>query len=326
MQELLTNLAAMTAGIVLLVWGADRFVNGAASIARLLNVSPLLIGLTIVALGTSAPEILVSAVAAFQGNSGLAVGNALGSNITNIGLVLGVSAIVAPIAVKSSLLRKEFPLLIAVTAFSITLLWNGQLTVAEGWLLLAGLVALLCWLGWASKQQGAEEIAIDTDDVEILPRNTAIVHFVIGLATLLIGSRLLVWGAVNTASSFGVSDTVIGLTIVALGTSLPELAASLSSTMKGEHDIAIGNVVGSNLFNLLAVLGVAGAIAPTGIESSVIQIDLPLMMGLTLALVIMGIGWGKGREGRINRAEASLLLSCWIGWQAWTWITATGAA
>ncbi|MDD9893263.1 MAG: calcium/sodium antiporter [Gammaproteobacteria bacterium] len=323
MESLAINIAAMIGGIALLVWGADRFVNGAASIARLLNVPALLIGLTIVALGTSAPEILVSAVAATQGNGGLAVGNALGSNITNIGLVLGFSAIVAPITVKSSLLKKEFPLLILVTVCTSWLMWNGTLSQLEGGLLLVGLIGLLAWLGWAAKQGDADQLAIDTDDIEELSRNAAIFQFVIGLATLLIGSRALVWGAVNTASSFGVSDTVIGLTIVALGTSLPELAASLSSALKGEHDLAIGNVVGSNLFNLLAVLGVAGAIQETEIATTVISTDIPLMLLLTAALVVMGMSWSRSRPGRINRFEASLLLASWIGWQAWTWITAT---
>lgn len=322
MNDLIINLIAMAAGIALLVWGADRFVNGAASIARMLNVSPLLIGLTIVALGTSAPEILVSAVAALQGNGGLALGNALGSNITNIGLVLGVSAIVAPITVRSSLLKKEMPLLLMVTLFASYLLWNGQLTQLEGGLLLGGLVAVIAWMGWSAKRSEALALLPD-EEPEVLSQKTAIIQFVVGLTTLLLGSRALVWGAVNTASSFGVSDTVIGLTIVALGTSLPELAASLSSAMKGEHDIAIGNVLGSNLFNLLAVLGIAGAIAPTDVDSSVITTDIPLMLGLTGALVVMSVAWSKTRPGRINRGEASLLLSSWVGWQAWTWLQAT---
>lgn len=323
MEPFALNIAAMIAGIALLVWGADRFVNGAASIARLLNVPALLIGLTIVALGTSAPEILVSAVAAVQGNGGLAVGNGLGSNITNVGMVLGFSAIIAPITVKTSLLKKEFPLLVLVSLFSCWLMWDGLLSKADGSSLLGGLVLLLIWLGWAAKQGEADQLAIDTDDIEELSRNAAIIQFVVGLVTLLAGSRALVWGAVNTASSFGVSDTVIGLTIVALGTSLPELAASLGSALKGEHDIAIGNVVGSNLFNLLAVIGIAGVIQPTEIVETVISTDIPLMLVLTAALVVMGMAWSKSRPGRINRFEASLLLASWIGWQAWTWITAT---
>lgn len=323
MQSITLNIAAMVGGIALLVWGADRFVNGAASIARLLNVPALLIGLTIVALGTSAPEILVSAVAALQGSSGIAVGNALGSNITNIGLVLGFTAVVVPITVKTSLLKKELPLLVVVSLAASWLMLNGELSQQEGWLLLGGLALLLGWLGWAAKQGEADQLAIDTDDIEELSRNAAIVQFILGLTTLLIGSRALVWGAVNTATSFGVSDTVIGLTIVALGTSLPELAASFSSALKGEHDIAIGNVVGSNLFNLLAVLGVAGAIHPTEISATVISTDIPLMVILTAALVLTSIAWSRSRPGRINRFEAGLLLATWIGWQAWTWTTAT---
>lgn len=314
------NIAAIVIGTGLLAWGADRFIDGAASIAKSLNVPSLLIGLTLVAMGTSAPEILVSAVAAYQGNTGLAIGNALGSNITNVGLVIGLTALIVPITVRSRILRREMPILAFTSLAAGYLLWDKNLSLNDAYILLAGLVLLLCWLGWTGSQQNQNEIVEPSSDNFNLPTRKAIGLFVIGMFCLLAGSQLLVWGAVNIASALGVSDTIIGLTIVAFGTSLPELAASLGSALKKEHDIAIGNVVGSNLFNLLAVLGVAGVIAPANVDASVISIDIPVMLCLTGALIVMSIGW-KG-EGRINRIEASLLLVSWLGWQAWTW---TGA-
>lgn len=310
----------MIVGTGLLAWGADRFIDGAASIAKTLNVPSLLIGLTLVAMGTSAPEILVSAVAALQGNTGLAIGNALGSNITNVGLVIGLTAIIVPITVRSSILRREMPLLAIASLLTAYLLWDKELSLNDAYVLLAGLLLLLCWLGWTGTQQNDTEIADPTNEHFKLPPRKAIFLFVVGMFCLLAGSQLLVYGAVNIATALGISDTIIGLTIVAFGTSLPELAASLGGVLKKQHDIAIGNVVGSNLFNLFAVLGVAGAIAPASVDDSVISTDIPVMLCLTGALIVMSIGW-KG-EGRINRIEASLLLVSWLGWQAWTW---TGA-
>lgn len=314
------NIAAMIAGTGLLAWGADRFIDGAASIAKTLNVPSLLIGLTLVAMGTSAPEILVSAVAAFQGNTGLAIGNALGSNITNVGLVIGLTAIIVPISVRSRILRREMPLLAITSLVAAYLLWDKDLSLNDAYVLLTGLLLLLCWLGWTGIQHDDSEITEPASAHFNLPPRKAILLFIVGMFCLLAGSQLLVFGAVNIATALGVSDTIIGLTIVAFGTSLPELAASLGGVLKKEHDIAIGNVVGSNLFNLLAVLGVAGAIAPASVDDTVISTDLPVMLCLTAALIVMSIGW-KG-EGRVNRIEASLLLVGWLGWQAWTW---TGA-
>lgn len=314
------NITAIIAGTGLLAWGADRFIDGAASIAKTLNVPSLLIGLTLVAMGTSAPEILVSAVAAMQGNTGLAIGNALGSNITNIGLVIGLTAIVVPITVRSRILRNEMPVLAIVSLLAAYLLWDKVLSLTDAYILLAGLVLLLAWLGWTGLKQKDSEITDTSGEHFNLPMGKASLLFVVGMFCLLGGSQLLVWGAVNIATELGVSDTVIGLTIVAFGTSLPELAASLGGALKKEHDIAIGNVVGSNLFNLLAVLGVAGAITPATVDNSVISTDIPVMLCLTAALIVMSLGWK--RQGRINRIEATLLLVGWLGWQAWTWIGA----
>jgi cation:H+ antiporter len=320
------QLVATVAGFVLLVWGADRFVAGAASTARNLGVSPLLIGLTIVGFGTSAPEMLVSGVAAWQGNAGLAVGNAIGSNIANIALILGVTALIAPLSVHSSALRREFPVLIATTLAAYLLLSDGELGFADGLMLLIGLVILLAWLvylgltsrnGMLDPMAAEFEAEIPTD----LSMGRSLLWLAIGIVVLLASSRMLVWGAVGIAQYFGVSDLIIGLTIVALGTSLPELAASVASALKNEPDIAVGNVIGSNMFNLLAVLGIPGIIAPGAVEDAVLTRDFPVMTALTVALLIMAYGF-RGAGGRINRIEASLLLAAYAGYQVLLYFSA----
>ena len=318
------QLVAIFAGFALLVWGADRFVMGAAASARLLGVSPLLIGLTIVGFGTSAPEILVSVVASLQGNPGLAIGNAIGSNITNIALVLGATALLVPLAVDSGTMRREMPILIGTTVFAYLLLSDGKLGFGDGLALLFGLLVMLSWviyLGLSSrdsKDPMATEFAaeIPTD----LTLTQALFWLLIGGIVLMIGSRILVWGSVAIAQHFGVSDLIIGLTIVALGTSLPELAAAIASALKNEPDIAIGNVIGSNMFNLLAVLGIPGILSPSVVDPAVLGRDMPIMVALTVALLIMAYGFhGKGR---INRLEASLLLAAYAGYQTLLYFTA----
>ena len=309
---------AIVGGFALLVWGADRFVTGAAALARNLGVAPLLIGLTIVGIGTSAPEILVSVMAALQGNPGLAVGNAIGSNIANIGMILGLTALVAPLAVHSDVLRKEYPLLLAVSIVCWLLLNDSELGRLDGLALLIGLVVTLIILIRIGRSRSTSDPMKTEYDAEIplgVKTSAAVTLFLVGLAVLIGGSRLLVWGAVDIAESFGVSDLVIGLTIVAIGTSLPELAASIASAIKREHDIAIGNVIGSNLYNILAVLSIPGLLAPTTIAPEVLQRDLPTMLALTVALYLMGAGFGSG--GRINRLEGSLLLAAFVAYQLW---------
>ena len=318
------QLIAVIAGFVFLVWGADRFVTGAAATARLLGISPLLIGLTIVGFGTSAPEILVSVVASLQGNPGLAIGNAIGSNIANIALILGITALVVPLAVNSGTMRREMPILIGTTVFAYLLLIDGKLGFGDGLALLVGLLVMLSWVIYVglssrdSKDPMATEYAaeIPTD----LSLTRALLWLLIGGVVLMIGSRILVWGAVDIAQHFGISDLIIGLTIVALGTSLPELAAAVASALKNEPDIAIGNVIGSNMFNLLAVLGVPGIISPSVVDSAVLTRDMPIMVLLTVALLIMAYGF-RGK-GRINRLEASLLLVAYAGYQTLLYFTA----
>ncbi|MCW8919219.1 MAG: calcium/sodium antiporter [Gammaproteobacteria bacterium] len=301
---------AIAGGFALLVWGADRFVIGASATARNLGVSPLIIGLTIVGFGTSAPEMLVSAIAAAAGNPNMGIGNAIGSNITNIGLVLGITALVTPLAVRSETLKREFPVLFLIMLLTLLLLLDSAMGRLDGIILLAGLGAMIYWmvrLGLRERRNGDPMESEFIDEIPAhMPMKIALLWLVVGMVILLGSSRLLVWGAVNVAEWFGISDLIIGLTIVAIGTSLPELAASVMSALKGEHDIAIGNVLGSNMFNLLAVLGMPGLIMPTATPPELLSRDYPAMFGLTIALLIMGYGFR--RPGRITRAEGGVLL------------------
>jgi len=308
------SIAAMVAGFVLLVWGADRFVLGAAAMARNLGISTLIIGLTIVGFGTSAPEILVSVVASWQGNTGLAIGNALGSNIANIGLVLGVTALVCPICVQSEMLKREFPILLVTMLIALVLMLNGTLDRVDGGILLLGLACMIFWLVRLGMNNRRDPLRkeLEAEIPDQMRMSLAVMWFLIGLAVLLVSSRMLVWGAVNIAQALGVSDTVIGLTIVALGTSLPELAASIMSVLKKEHDLAIGNVVGSNMFNLLAVLSMPGLIRPGAFSPDLLSRDFPVMIGLTLLLFVMAYGF-RG-PGHIKRYEGAALLAVYIGY------------
>ena len=313
-------LASIVFGFALLVWSADRFVDGAASTAKHLGMPSLLIGILIVGFGTSAPEMVVSAIAAYEGNPGLALGNAIGSNIVNIALILGITAIVAPIAVNSKIVKKEIPLLLLIVLFTGYLLLDNTLTLFEGVILLAGFFALVLWSVFAAFRSRGDSFE-DQMDIElnedIMSLKVGIMWLVFGLILLIASSRLLVWGAVGIANSFGVSDLIIGLTIVALGTSLPELAASVIAARKGEHDIAIGNVVGSNMFNLLAVIGIAVIIAPmNSIPLEVLQRDWTIMLLLTIALFVMAYGF-KGRNGRINRVEGTILILCYVAYNTY---------
>jgi len=315
---------AIVVGFIVLVWGADRFVMGAAALARNLGVSPLLIGLTIVGFGTSAPEILVSAMASFGGNPSLAIGNAVGSNIANIGLILGITALVTPLLFKSHVLRREYPILLAISAGVYLLMIDGQLTFLDGVIMLLALFATLVLLVRIGLARSATDPMIQEYEAEIrddLSTFAAVVWFIVGLTLLLISSRMLVWGAVEIATAFGVSDLIIGLTIVAIGTSLPELAASVMSALKDEPDIAVGNVIGSNIYNLLAVLCVPGLVAAPAISDEVLTRDLPVMLGLTLLLFLMGRG--RNGDGHINRYEGATLLLAFLVYQGWLYLEAT---
>ncbi|MDZ7818884.1 MAG: calcium/sodium antiporter [Aliarcobacter sp.] len=320
-------LLAIIAGFAILVWSADKFVEGAASTAKHLGMPSLLIGILIVGFGTSAPEMVVSAIAAMEGNPALALGNALGSNIVNIALILGITAIVAPITVNSKIVKKEIPLLLLIVLASGYLLFDNTLTFNEGLILLFGFFSLIGWSIFAAIKGKGDSLESEMDDELIeheMSLKAGIIWLIIGLVLLIASSRLLVWGAVGIAHEFGVSDLIIGLTIVALGTSLPELAASVIAARKGEHDIAIGNVVGSNMFNLLAVIGIATVIAPmNNIALEVLQRDWLVMLALTIALLVMAYGF-KGKDGKITRFEGTILILCYVAYNTYLGMNLTG--
>ncbi len=312
------DIGAIVIGFALLVWGADRFVVGAGATARNLGVAPILIGLTIVAFATSAPEILVSVVASMQGTPGLAVGNAVGSNIANVGLVLGAAALLRPMEVRSQTLRRELPALLIVTLLAFMLCSDQHLSRIDGMVLLVGLGLLMYWIvalafrSSDSDPMGADYAAEIPSDMSM---GRALTWLVIGLGVLLVGSNLLVNGAVAIAESLGVSELIIGLTIVAIGTSLPELAVTTVSAIKGEHGLAVGNIIGSNMFNLLAVMGLAAAIAPSELDSQVLSLHLPVMVGLTMVLFVMAYSYGG--QGRVNRWEGGALLATFFAYHGY---------
>lgn len=296
---------AVVIGIALTVISADRFVEGAANLANRFGMSHFLIGLTIVSLGTSAPELLVSAVAAYEGSPGLALGNALGSNITNIALVLGTTAVLFPLLVSRPLVRRELPILIVLSLAVSALAARGIFDLWAGLLLLAALPILLYRL---VRDEGDA-----VDDIEIPNYSlwVAIALTLGGLAVLLGSSKILVWGATELARLFGVSELVIGLTIVAVGTSLPELAASVASALKGKTDMALGTVIGSNMFNFLGVIGLAAVISPFAVEHDVLIRDLPWTVGLTVILWLIA---RFGTQGTISRTYGLLFLLLYVGY------------
>jgi cation:H+ antiporter len=313
---MLTAIAAIIIGFILLVWSADRFVAGAAATAADLGASSLIIGLTIVGFGTSAPEILISSLSAWQGNPGLAVGNAIGSNIANMALILGAAAVIAPMVVDSGILRREMPMLVGVMLLTLLLLWDLSLSRLDGTILLLALVGVMYWLIRQSMRDGSDFLGGEYDE-EIphdMPMKTALMWTAVGLTVLVASSQLLVWGAVEIATWLGMSDLVIGLSIVAIGTSLPELATSVAAAMKREHGIALGNVIGSNIFNSLAVLGLPGLIAPHAIAPEVLSRDMSVQFAVTLLAIAMAARW-FGRPGRINRTEGGILLVCFVAYQ-----------
>lgn len=317
---------ALVLGLVVLIWSADRFVEGAAATARHLGMPSLLIGMLIIGFGTSAPELMVSAFAALQGNPGVALGNAYGSNIANISLILGVTALVTPFAFHSSVLRKELPVLTVVSALAAWQLRDGELSRADAWVLLGVFAALVAWSVGVGLQQQDNRYAGEVEEVPAerpMPLPKALLLLAVGLALLLASSRVVVWGAVEIARVFGISDVVIGLTVIAIGTSLPELASAIAAVRKNEPDIALGNVIGSNLFNTLAVVGLAGAIAPLTVEPEVLTRDVPVMLALTLSLFLIGYDF-RGRAARINRIEGAVLLSVFIGYMSFLAVTALG--
>ncbi len=317
-NHMLGNTLEVVGGLVLLIWGADRFVHGAAAAARNMGVAPILIGLTIVAFATSAPEILVSVVASIREEPGLAIGNAIGSNIVNIGLVLGCVAIVRPIQLRSDTLRREMPALLAVTLLTVSLFLDSYLSHIDGIVMLTGLVIVMIWLARLGMRSAPSD-PIKKEYEDEIPANVttrmAIIWLLIGLICLLVGAQLLVDGSIEIARFLGVSEVVIGILLVALGTSLPELAVSLVSALKGEYGLAIGNIVGSNIFNLLAVIGVAATITPTALAPSVLSLHIFVMVAFTLVLFAMTYDYDGKNE--LSKIEGAALLIAFIAYDSY---------
>ena len=306
-------LVAVLFGLGVLAWSADKFVDGAAAAANHLGMPPLLIGMLVLGFGTSAPELAVSVLAALQGNPGVAIGNAYGSNITNIGLIIGMTALIHPIAVSSRILRKELPVLLLVTALAAYQLVDGTLSRTDGVCLLLVFAALMSWSIVEGLRQRsdvlANEVALDLE-THPMPLRQALIWLGAGLILVIGSSKLLVWGAVAMARAQGISDLLIGLTIVAVGTSLPELVTSIAAIRKGEHDIALGNVLGSNLFNTLAVVGVTAVVAPVAVPPEVLSRDM-LVMGL-MSAALFSFAYGFRNTGRVNRFEGGVLLTGYL--------------
>jgi len=322
---MLLAFSALATGIIILVFSADKFVDGAAVVAKRLGLPPLLIGMLVIGFGSSAPEMVISALSSYEGNPNLALGNAFGSNITNIALILGITALISPISVESSVLQRELPFLAIVTAVASGLLYlDGNLSRVDGILLIGMFSIIMGWsivAGMKSNQDHLAEI-VEQEFSEPMSMQKALVYLITGLIFLILSSRLLVWGGVEIAQELGISDLIIGLTIVAVGTSLPELASCISAVKKNEHALALGNVIGSNLFNTSIVVGISGTIAPTTVEPALLTRDLPVMGILTAALFIMGYSFKGPGTGRINRFEAGLLLTAYVAYNVSLAITA----
>lgn len=304
-------IVAIVVGLVLLVWSADRFVDGAVGVAQFLGMSTFLIGMIIVGFGTSAPEIVVSILSAMNNSPQLALGNAYGSNIANIALILGVTALIIPVVVKKQAMVRDIPILMAMTALTVVLLMDGNVSFVDGVVLLLAFVAvttfnILAELHEKRKRKKAKlaDNADENSPAEKVSIVKSLAWLFVGLALLIGSSRMLVWGAIYMAHALGVSDLLIGLTIVAVGTSLPELASSIAAARRGENDLAVGNVIGSNAFNTLVVVGIAAVIAPIkAMDPEVMSRDVPIMSGLTLLLFLICLPFWKSKKKRSSRKK-----------------------
>ncbi len=317
----------LIAGLVLLVAGAEVLVRGAAKLAAQFGIPPLVIGLTVVAFGTSAPETAVSVQSAFNGSGDLAIGNVIGSNIANVLLILGLTALIAPLIVSRQLIRLDVPIMIGASLLTFGLAWDGSLSRLDGALLFAGVLAYTGFLIYsARKDKGGDDDEFAKEfGLDEAPKPYAWVInlglIIAGLVLLVAGSNFLVEGAVTLARALGISELVIGLTVVAIGTSLPELATSILAAIKGERDIAVGNIVGSNIFNLLCVLGLASLVSPAAISVSpnALAFDFPVMIAVAVAcLPIFFAGY------RINRWEGLLFLAYYVAYTLYLILSSTG--
>ncbi|ADT85944.1 calcium/sodium antiporter [Vibrio sp. Vb2880] len=314
---MLEAVAFLIVGLILLVWSADKLVYGSAALARNIGISPLVIGMTILAMGSSAPEMMVSATAALDGHTDTAVGNVLGSNIANIALILGITALIKPLAISSTVVRRELPLMIGVTLLAGAILWDNHLGFYEGVLLFVLFAAFILAMLKISRSEHKNGDSLLEEHESEIPDNVsnqkAIMWVVIGLILLPLAANLLVDNSVIIAKYFGMSDLVIGLTIIAIGTSLPELAASLAGVLKGEDDMAVGNIIGSNVFNILAVMGLPGILNPSLLSTLAMGRDFWVMLAVSLLLVLMALG--KSRS--INRIEGAILFAAFLAYQVY---------
>ena len=317
-------ITAIVIGLVLLVWSADRFVDGAVGVAQFLGMSTFLIGMVVVGFGTSAPEMVVSILSAMNNTPQLALGNAYGSNIANIALILGATALIAPVIVKKQAMSRDIPILLLVTVLTVLLVKDGNVSFSDGaFLLLAFVAVTVLNIGLELKDRRKRKKAemLDGEIPEVAgPIWKSLLWLVVGLGVLIASSRMLVWGAVGMAQALGVSDLVIGLTIVAVGTSLPELASSIAAARRGENDLAVGNIIGSNFFNTLVVVGIAAVISPiNSMEPAVLSRDVPIMSALTLLLFLMSFPFlkrkrKKGGQFGFGRIGGALLLSLYVAY------------
>jgi cation:H+ antiporter len=319
---MLLDIIAILVGFALLIWSADLFVDGASAVAKNMGISPLLIGLVIVGFGTSAPEMLVAVFASADGSPGLAIGNALGSNITNIALVLGVTALFVPLHVHSGILKREMPILVGIMLVVLVMFMDHTLSIIDGLILIVGLFLVMGWLGKQAMKESTDPLSDEfEDELPAIATPKASLMLISGLLILLGSSKLLVWGATNIAIELGISDLIIGLTIVAIGTSLPELAATIMSAYKKEHDIALGNIIGSNIFNMLGVLAFPALIAPGALPEGVLERDLPWTIGLTLLLFVLAYGFKSA--GYLSRFKGAIFLACFIAYEVVLYLSAT---
>lgn len=304
-------------GLALLVWSSDIFIDGAASFSKHMDISPLVIGVVVLGFGTSMPEVVVATLASLDDSPGLAIGNAIGSNIANIGLVLGITAIIAPIVVKSSILKRELPLLLFISFAAYALVLDKHLGFMDGVILAIALVVVMIWMIKANKSMDTSDPMVDEtlqelEDHPELTLKKSIVFLLGGLVILMISAKMMVWGAEEIAIAFNVPEVIIGLTIIAIGTSLPELAAAIAAARKNEADLMIGNIVGSNLFNILAVLAVPALLAPSVLDNEILNQDLPVMLAFTIAMLLLALPLlGKAS---INRAKGILLTACFVSY------------
>jgi cation:H+ antiporter len=318
---MLIQILILLVSLVTLVWSADKFVFGASTLARNFGISPMIIGLTIVAMGSSAPEMMIAATASLEGNNNTAIGNAIGSNITNIALVLGITALFQPLSVSSSTVRREIPLILLITALAYWMLSDSYFGFNEGLSLMIGffvyIIALLVITLRAAKKQPSDDPLIIEAEKEVpdaVSKPKSMLWLIVGIILLPTSAGYLVDSSVFIAKAFGISDLVIGLTVIAVGTSLPELAASIMSIIKKEDDLALGSIIGSNIFNIFAVLSLAGLIAPGNIDSEAAMRDAPYMLGVTILLFILCFTRRAG-SFRISRMKGLLLIGSFVAYQ-----------